>query len=472
MPTRKRKATTVTELQPSQTTTVYPQPREFKIHCPPQSWTPQKQPWNTTQNRSQTCTQIDKITLTYKDIQHLAPQQTQRINHWIDANTMEGGLTIFHKKSPFVNQRIHHTLNENNSFDTTFTLRNNNHTKIHKTKSRGYKHTTKQIVLFPLQTGKQWSIITRTQHPKQRNNQIIHYTINNHITSKHLQNIQQNFAHTPYYDKHKDTWEHSTTNTEIHTHDTGIYTLLISYIYLYHPHPNTFNWTTMLNTYSNTSITNQMRLYTATCLIHHTCITLLTPNQYPNTPTTHPKTNPNNSCTTNNTPANLTTQNKTPKLHNRPAHTTPLNSNNTRIATWNIQIHAGITNILTACTLGSIDYMVCQEPSTLFAKPQSPWHQAAINQAQRAGYTLYTTKHTLVLLNNRTLTTKLHLLPQIIQDGRTQLHLLTHPPKACLLIGTYAHQRAHNDPNTKTTSNTERNNLKTKIQQHIAKHRK
>ena len=116
--------------------------------------------------------------------------------------------------------------------------------------------------------------------------------------------------------------------------------------------------------------------------------------------------------------------------------------------------------------------MVCQEPSNRFAKPQSPWHQAAINQAQRAGYTLYTTKHTLVLLNNRTLTTKLHLLPQTIQDGRAQLHLLTHPPNAYLLIGVYAHQRAHNDPNTNTTSNTERNNLKTKIQQHITKHRK
>ena len=37
----------------------------------------------------------------------------------------------------------------------------------------------------------------------------------------------------------------------------------MSYIYLYHPHPNTFNWKTMLNTYYNTSLTNQMRLYTS-----------------------------------------------------------------------------------------------------------------------------------------------------------------------------------------------------------------
>ena len=199
-----------------------------------------------------------------------------------------------------------------------------------------------------------------------------------------------------------------------------------------------------------------MRLYTATCLTHLTCTTLLTPIQYPSFPTTHPNINPNKSCTINSTPVKLTPQshNTTPKTHNRHAHTTPLNSNNTRIATWNIQSHAGITNILTACTLGNIDYMVCQEPSTRFAKPQSPWHQSTINQAQRAGYTLYTTKHTLVLLNNRTLTTKLHCLPQTIQDGRAQLHLLTHPPNAYLLIGVYASQRAHNDPNTNTTSNT------------------
>ena len=369
---------------------------------------------------------------------------------------MEGGITIFHKKSPFVTQCIHHPPTETKIIGTTPTPTNDKHTKLHKTNCRRCKHTTHQILLFPLQTGKQWSIITRTQHPNQQNNQIKNYNINNHITTKHLQNIQQTFSHTPYYDKHNDTWEKITTNTKIHPHDSGIYILLISYIYLYHPHPNTFNWQTMINTYSNTSLTNQMRLYTATCLIHLTCTTLLTPKQYPSIPTTHPKTNTNNIFTTNNTPVNLKPhpQTNTPNTHNRPSHTTPLNSNNTTIATWNIQSHAGITNILTSCTLGNIDYMVCQEPSTRFDKPPSPWNQAAINQTQRSGYTLYTTKHTLVLLNNCTLTPKLHLLQQNIQDGCAQLHLLTHPPNAYLLIGIYAHQRAHNDPNTNTPSNT------------------
>jgi len=476
MPTRKRKANTSPEPHNSQTTPTGPQPREFNIHFPPTSWTPQKQPWNIKQNHSQTCTRIDNLTLTYKDLQHLAPNSTQTTNHWIDANTMECGITIFHNKSPFVTQRIFHTPNETKIFGTTPT-KNDKHTKVHRTNYRRCKHNTKQIVLFPLQTGKQWSIITRTQHSKQHNNQIKHYTINNHITPKHLQNIQQNLSHTPYYDKHNDTWEQITTNITIHPHDTGIYTLLISYIYLHHPHPNTFNWQTMLNNHSITSLTTQMRLYTTTCLIHLTCTTILTPKQYHTIPTIHPKTNPNNICTTNNTPINLQQHPKTNNINtqntqNRPAHKIPLNSNNTRIATWNIQNHAGITNILTACTLGNIDYMVCQEPSNRFARPQSPWQQAAINQAQRAGYTLYTTKYTLVLINNCTLIPKLHLLPQNIQNGRAQLHLLTHPPNAYLLIGIYAHQRAHNDPNTKTTSNTERQILKTQITQHIAKHRK
>jgi len=188
MPNKKRKSTASPELQHSQTTPTHPQPWKFNLYFPPHSWTPQKQPWHVTQNRSLTCTQIDKITLTYKDIQHLAPNPSQRTNHWIDANTMEGGITIFHKKSPFVTQHIHHTPTETKTFETTSTPKNNKHTKMHKTNCRRCKHTTQQIVLFPLQTGKQWSIITQTQYPNQHNNQITHYTINNHIT--------QLFTHT------------------------------------------------------------------------------------------------------------------------------------------------------------------------------------------------------------------------------------------------------------------------------------
>jgi len=205
MPNRKWKTTSSPELQHSQTTPTYPQPREFNIYFPPHSWTPQKQPWNVKQNNSQTCTQIDNLTLTYKDLQHLAPNPTHKTNQWIDANTMEGGLTIFHKKSPFVTQCTHHTPNETKIIGTTPTPTTDKHTKMHKTNCRRCKHTTQQIVLFPLQTGKQWSIIIRTQHPKQHTHKIKHYTINNHITTTQLQNIQQQFSHT----------HHTMTNTLI-----------------------------------------------------------------------------------------------------------------------------------------------------------------------------------------------------------------------------------------------------------------
>ena len=144
MPNKKRKATASPELQHSQTTSTHPQPRNFNLHFPPHSWTPQKQPWNVTQNTSLNCTQIDKITLTYKDIQHLAPNPSHKTNHWIDANTLEGGITIFHKKSPFVTQRTYHTPNETKNFETTSTPKNNKHTKIHKTNCRRCKHTDNQ----------------------------------------------------------------------------------------------------------------------------------------------------------------------------------------------------------------------------------------------------------------------------------------------------------------------------------------
>ena len=108
------------------------------------------------------------------------------------------------QKSLFVTQCTYHTPSETKIIGTTPTLTTDKHTKMHKTNCRMCKHTTQQIVLFPLQTGKQWSIIIITQHPKQHTNKIKHYTINNHITTAHLQTYNNN-SHT----------HHTMTNTLI-----------------------------------------------------------------------------------------------------------------------------------------------------------------------------------------------------------------------------------------------------------------
>ena len=133
IPTRKRKATKSPELEHSQTTPTCPQPREFTIHFPPHSWKPPKQPWNVKQNNSQTCTQIYNLTHTYRDLQHLSPNPTQKTNHWIDTNKMDFGLTLFHKKSPFVTQRTQHTPSETKIAGTTPTLTTDKCTNMHKT---------------------------------------------------------------------------------------------------------------------------------------------------------------------------------------------------------------------------------------------------------------------------------------------------------------------------------------------------
>jgi len=212
-----------------------------------------------------------------------------------------------------------------------------------------------------------------------------------------------------------------------------------------------------------------MRIYTANSLMNKQCTQIIKPK--PHTIITQCPKRPTPTLTTN-----THTYNRQPS-HKKHKHTHPQKDLNiphpshTRFSTWNIQGYAGITDLLIICIRENIDYMVCQEPAPRFSQNESPWLHASKQQAHRAGYTLFAYKYTIILMNDSTITPKLHNLPIQDQDGRIQMHLLTQPPHAYLIIGAYGHQRAHIDKQTKTTSTTIRQSLITKTNQHIKQYK-
>jgi len=78
--------------------------------------------------------------------------------------------------------------------------------------------------------------------------------------------------------------EHTKNN-----HDCGILMLLVSYIYLHSPHPQTFQWTSIQTPTATTQAVIQTQHVIAQSLITNTCPKLL--HMIKHTPTQHPQYN-------------------------------------------------------------------------------------------------------------------------------------------------------------------------------------